>query len=98
MWGPLAAAGRERVGYGRSSRAAGGRAIRLTAHHSRTKGKRSRLPGRDLRDARISLMSSSPTGEPGASVVAHADVIAFVATTDLARARAFYEGVLGLPL
>ena len=26
------------------------------------------------------------------------DVIAFASTTDLARARAFYEGVLGLPL
>jgi catechol 2,3-dioxygenase-like lactoylglutathione lyase family enzyme len=26
------------------------------------------------------------------------DVIAFAATTDLTRARAFYEGVLGLPL
>jgi catechol 2,3-dioxygenase-like lactoylglutathione lyase family enzyme len=42
-------------------------------------------------------MSSSP-GEAGAALLAHADVIAFVATTDLARARAFYEGVLGLPL
>ena len=27
-----------------------------------------------------------------------ADVIAFVATTDLGRARGFYEGVLGLPV
>ena len=27
-----------------------------------------------------------------------ADLVAFVATTDTARARAFYEGVLGLPV
>ena len=31
-------------------------------------------------------------------MLANADVIAFVATTDLERARAFYEGVLGLPV
>jgi catechol 2,3-dioxygenase-like lactoylglutathione lyase family enzyme len=31
-------------------------------------------------------------------MLATADVIAFVATTDLERARAFYGGVLGLPL
>src|SRR5262249_51407520 len=34
----------------------------------------------------------------GRVMVAGADVVAFVATTDLERARAFYEGVLGLPL
>ncbi len=31
-------------------------------------------------------------------MLADADAIAFVATTDLERARAFYEGVLGLPV
>jgi catechol 2,3-dioxygenase-like lactoylglutathione lyase family enzyme len=31
-------------------------------------------------------------------MLADADVIAFVATADLERARAFYEGVLGLPV
>jgi len=29
-------------------------------------------------------------------MLASADIMAFVATTDLERARAFYEGVLGL--
>lgn len=31
-------------------------------------------------------------------MLASADVIAFVPTTDLDRARGFYEGVLGLPV
>jgi catechol 2,3-dioxygenase-like lactoylglutathione lyase family enzyme len=31
-------------------------------------------------------------------VLASSDVIAFVSTTDLARARTFYEDVLGLPI
>jgi catechol 2,3-dioxygenase-like lactoylglutathione lyase family enzyme len=31
-------------------------------------------------------------------VLAGADLVAFVATTDLDRARAFYEGTLGLPV
>jgi catechol 2,3-dioxygenase-like lactoylglutathione lyase family enzyme len=31
-------------------------------------------------------------------MLASADVMAFVATTDLDRARGFYEGVLGLPV
>lgn len=31
-------------------------------------------------------------------MLADKDVIAFVATTDLERARAFYEGLLGLPV
>jgi catechol 2,3-dioxygenase-like lactoylglutathione lyase family enzyme len=31
-------------------------------------------------------------------VLANSDVIAFVSTVDLASARAFYEGVLGLPM
>jgi catechol 2,3-dioxygenase-like lactoylglutathione lyase family enzyme len=31
-------------------------------------------------------------------MLARADLIAFVAATDLERARAFYEGVLGLPV
>jgi catechol 2,3-dioxygenase-like lactoylglutathione lyase family enzyme len=31
-------------------------------------------------------------------VLADADLIAFAATTDLERARGFYEGVLGLPV
>jgi catechol 2,3-dioxygenase-like lactoylglutathione lyase family enzyme len=31
-------------------------------------------------------------------MLASADLMAFVATADLARARAFYEGVLGLPV
>jgi catechol 2,3-dioxygenase-like lactoylglutathione lyase family enzyme len=31
-------------------------------------------------------------------MLASADLIAFVATSDLDRARAFYEGVLGLPV
>lgn len=30
--------------------------------------------------------------------LSNAALVAFVATTDLARARAFYEGVLGLPV
>src|SRR5262249_60930911 len=34
----------------------------------------------------------------GRLMLTDADVIAFVTTTDLARARAFYEGVLGLPV
>ena len=31
-------------------------------------------------------------------MIADAELIAFVPSTDLARSRAFYEGVLGLPL
>ena len=31
-------------------------------------------------------------------MLATSDVIAFAATTDLARARAFYEAALGLPV
>ena len=31
-------------------------------------------------------------------MLANADVMAFVATADLGRARSFYEGVLGLPV
>jgi catechol 2,3-dioxygenase-like lactoylglutathione lyase family enzyme len=31
-------------------------------------------------------------------MLASSDLIAFVATTDLARARGFYEGTLGLPV
>jgi catechol 2,3-dioxygenase-like lactoylglutathione lyase family enzyme len=31
-------------------------------------------------------------------MLASADLMAFIATTDLERARAFYEGVLGLPV
>jgi catechol 2,3-dioxygenase-like lactoylglutathione lyase family enzyme len=31
-------------------------------------------------------------------LIATSDVIAFVSTTDLSRARAFYEAVLGLPV
>jgi hypothetical protein len=31
-------------------------------------------------------------------MLANADVMAFVATADLGRARGFYEGVLGLPV
>ena len=34
----------------------------------------------------------------GAAVLATSDVIAFAPTTDLARARSFYEGDLGLPV
>ena len=34
----------------------------------------------------------------GVAVLATSDVIAFVSTTDLRSARAFYEGVLGLPV
>jgi catechol 2,3-dioxygenase-like lactoylglutathione lyase family enzyme len=32
------------------------------------------------------------------TLLANADLIAFAPSTDLARSRAFYEGVLGLPL
>ena len=31
-------------------------------------------------------------------MLAHSEIMAFVAATDMGRARAFYEGALGLPL
>ncbi len=38
------------------------------------------------------------SGAEGSTGLAHSQVIAFASTTDLARARSFYEATLGLPL
>jgi hypothetical protein len=53
---------------------------------------------RQAREARHRIWDTRLAGRQGDAVLESSHIVAFAAATDLHRARAFYEQVLGLPV